>query len=776
MKNRIRIILITISLAGLCILCLIWGNWSNENRNSTIVINEVCSKSFSSAPVKWKENSDWIELYNASDNEISLEGWSITDNKNSTEVFTFPAMVLQPGEFRVIYATGENYVDENIYLNFKISDGENLYLYNNSSELVDSVGIPKLSEDISYARISDAGGKWAKAYPTPAGTNTDMQLVQTKELPIPEFSLEGGFYYGSQMIELSADEGLDIYYTLDGSEPDQESIYYTEPILLENPTGVENVLSARIDISNKDKYRYAPEVLMDKINVVRAITVDAEGNKSDVITHSYVIDIQDESEYQNLMTVSLCTNPDNLFDYETGKYVLGSQYEEYIEAYIAEHGEEPKKEEIRPNYWLQGRTTEMPASVEIFDENRDLILKQDVGIRIRGNATRELPQKSFGIFAREKYSGTDSFATDIFGDEFKYHRLILMSDRDSTKVRHEVHAELLKDRDVNTQRFVRCNVFLDGEYWGVYSLAEVYSEEYIENHYGIPKDEVIFNDGLLPEELSILCENYESLSAEELYDELIQKIDVDSFIDYYASMLYIDSYDWLPHNGQMWRSATVSEDNPYQDGKWRWMVYDTETAEKVYDRNTFEEGIVTTWKTDKLVQILMTNEEFRQKFVTVFMDLANVTFEESHVINVIDTVFSGYSQAVEAQGVRWGGDWAEDVYVDIEKLYEFFGERFEYASAYLKEEFALQGELISVQLENTNETLGAVKINTVIPMLENRTWSGMYFTDYPITLSVIENEEGSFRGWYDENGKLISDEKQLVLTLSEDVYYRAVFE
>ena len=122
MKNRIRIILITISLAGVCILCLKWGNWSNANRNSTIVINEVCSKSFSSAPVKWKENSDWIELYNASDNEISLEGWSITDNKNSTEVFTFPAMVLQPGEFRVIYATGENYVDENIYLNFKISD------------------------------------------------------------------------------------------------------------------------------------------------------------------------------------------------------------------------------------------------------------------------------------------------------------------------------------------------------------------------------------------------------------------------------------------------------------------------------------------------------------------------------------------------------------------------------------------------------------------------------------------------------------------------------
>lgn len=776
MKKIIKRGIITISLAGLCALCLKLGNWSVQNRNLSIVINEVCSNSFSSAPIKWKENSDWIELYNASEKEISLDGWTISDDEKDKTGFRFQDVVIQPGECKLLYATGEGYVDENIYLNFKLSAGENLFLYNDEAELVDSVAIPEMTEDTSYARITDGGIDWTVAFPTPALTNDNMQFVQTTKIPAPEFSIAGGFYRGSQQLQLSADEGLEIYYTLDGSAPNSESILYTEPILIENPSKEENVLSARTDISTEEWYRYAPEAPVDKIRVVRAVAMDEKGNKSDVVTHSYVIDLQDLGTYQNLTTVSICTNPDYLFNPESGTYVLGREYEEYIAAYIAEHGTEPEKEEVRPNYWQQGRTTEMPASIEIFDANRNPVLKQDVGIRIHGNATRKLSQKSFGIFAREKYSGTDYFETDVFGDDDLYHRLILLTDRDVPKVRHEAHALLLKDRAVDTQRFIRCNVFLDGEYWGVYSISEVFSEEYIENHYGIPKEEVLFSDSLLPEELEILCENYEGLSADELYEVLEEKIDIDSFIDYYASMIYIDNYDWLPHNGYMWRSTTISEDNPYQDGKWRWMVYDTEEAEQDYKRNTFKEGIVTSWEEDPLVQILMSNESFRQKFVTVYMDLANTTFEKSHVTAVMEEVFSGYSQAVEAQGIRWGDDWADEVYSDLDKIHDFFANRFQWATTYLKEEFDLKGEPVSVQIENTDAAKGSIQVNSVIPEPEGNTWSGMYFTDYPITLTAVENVENSFCGWYDENGQLISNEKQLVLTLSQDVYCRAVFE
>lgn len=762
-------------LLSMAVLFVVWwklSNWSKDNRELSIVINEVCANSFATAPLRWRENIDWIELYNASEETVNLKGWTMSDDESNVEKFVLPEIELEPGAYRIIYATGEGYVDSNVFLNFRLSDGENLYLYNDKKQVVDCVTIPSIKQDTSYARITDAGIDWANAVPTPELTNNNMQLVQMVSVAEPEFSLSGGYYNGTQVLELSADYGLDIYYTLDGSEPDQNSILYTEPILIENRTYEENVLSARTDISIEECYRYAPTEPVDKITVVRAAAFDKDGNKSEIATNSYVVDIQNNETYQNLMTVSLTTNPSYLFDPEDGGYVLGREYEEFA----AENGYIMDKGTPRPNYWGGGRFTEMPGNVEIFDATGNTVLNQNIGLRVRGNATRNLSQKSFSVFAREKYSGTGLFDADVFGNGHEYHRLILMSDRDVPKVRHELHTELLKDRKVETQQFIRCNVFLDGEYWGVYSIAEVYSEEYIYNHYGIPEEEVIFNDSLWPAELTELCANPDNLSDEELYAALTDKIDLDSFIDYYASMLYIDNYDWLSYNGYVWKSATISADNPYQDGKWRWMVYDTEWSEEKYDRNTFREAMADSWSTDPIVKVLMTSDEFRQKFATVFMDLANTTFEKEHVLYKIDEVFSRYSHAMDAQGIRWGDDWADEVYSDLDKIREFFINRFDYAAGYLKEELGLKGNLVSIEIENTDASKGSVQVNTVTPELANGRWSGYYYSDYPVVLSVAENEKGTFAGWHDKNNNLISEEPTITVTLTKENYYRCVFK
>lgn len=761
-------------VSTLTILFAIWWKISDcmcENRDVSVVINEVCANSFVTAPLRWRENIDWIELYNASEETISLTGWSMTDDESNIEKFILPDIEIAPGAYRIIYATGEGYADSNVFLNFKLSVGENLYLFDNQKKMVDSVTLPALKQDTSYARITDAGIDWANAVPTPEATNDNMQLVQTVYVEEPEFSLDGGYYNGTQLLELSADYGLDVYYTVDGSEPDQNSILYTEPILIENRSYEKNVLSARTDISIEECYRYAPAEPVDKITVIRAAAFDKDGNKSEIVTNSYVIDIQNGETYRNLMTVSLVTNPSYLFDPEDGRYVLGREYEEFA----AENGYIMDKGTPRPNYWGGGRFTEMPGNVEIFDAAGNTVLNQNIGMRIRGNATRNLSQKSFSVFAREKYSGTELFDADVFGNGHEYHRLILMSDRDVPKVRHELHAELLEDRNVETQQFIRCNVFLDGEYWGVYSIAEVFSEEYIYNHYGIPKEEVIFNDNLWPEELLELCANPDNLSDSELYDELTARIDLDSFIDYYASMLYIDNYDWLSYNGYVWKSSTVSYDNPYQDGKWRWMVYDTEWSEEKYDRNTFREAMIDSWSTDPIVKVLMTSDEFRQKFATVFMDLANTTFEKEYVLYKIDEVFGRYAHAMDAQGFRWGDDWADEVYLDLDKIKEFFINRFDYAAGYLKEELSLNGELALVEIENTDASKGSIQVNTVVPELEDGKWSGYYYTDYPLQLSVEETEKGAFAGWYDKNDNLIGENKIITVELADQNYYKCVF-
>lgn len=57
----------------------------------------------------------------------------------------------------------------------------------------------------------------------------------------PVFSLDGGSYVGNQTLELSAQEGCKVYYTLDGTEPTPESTEYTSPITITETTTVKAI-------------------------------------------------------------------------------------------------------------------------------------------------------------------------------------------------------------------------------------------------------------------------------------------------------------------------------------------------------------------------------------------------------------------------------------------------------------------------------------------------------------------------------------------------------
>ena len=54
--------------------------------------------------------------------------------------------------------------------------------------------------------------------------------VEAGEIPAPVFSVESGTKYNPFSVEITAEEGADIFYTLDGTEPTEESAHYTEAI------------------------------------------------------------------------------------------------------------------------------------------------------------------------------------------------------------------------------------------------------------------------------------------------------------------------------------------------------------------------------------------------------------------------------------------------------------------------------------------------------------------------------------------------------------------
>lgn len=73
-----------------------------------VVISEFMSSNSVTIIDEDGEFSDWIEIRNISDNPVDIEGWGLTDNENNPFKWTFPACILQPGEFMLVWASGKD--------------------------------------------------------------------------------------------------------------------------------------------------------------------------------------------------------------------------------------------------------------------------------------------------------------------------------------------------------------------------------------------------------------------------------------------------------------------------------------------------------------------------------------------------------------------------------------------------------------------------------------------------------------------------------------------
>lgn len=196
--------------------------------------------------------------------------------------------------------------------------------------MLDSVAVPALTYNTSYGRTGEKKTEWARMTPTAGYSNDGAQVLKAEELAKPVFSAESGFYSQAFEVSIEAPEGTVIYYTLDGSDPTMESSVYEQPLLIGDASRQENLYAARTDLSPTNGY--TPPFPVDKATVVRAVAYDP---KRDVIsrieTKSYFVAFDQKTKYADYPVISLVTDPDNLFDPDTGIYTNGAALEDYKE-------------------------------------------------------------------------------------------------------------------------------------------------------------------------------------------------------------------------------------------------------------------------------------------------------------------------------------------------------------------------------------------------------------------------------------------------------------
>ena len=153
-----------------------------------VTIKEVMTANKTACFDEEGNTGDWIELYNGSNRPVDITGWVLTDHASRSIRFSFPEYTMQPGEYVLVFADGlhENGVEETWHAPFKLSSaGDTLMLFDAGGSVVQSMNIPPLGEDESYAR--DSAGQW-KTTPeyTPLMENTTYnyaQLTSTQVVP-----------------------------------------------------------------------------------------------------------------------------------------------------------------------------------------------------------------------------------------------------------------------------------------------------------------------------------------------------------------------------------------------------------------------------------------------------------------------------------------------------------------------------------------------------------------------------------------------------------------
>ena len=536
------------------------------------------------------------------------------------------------------------------------------------------------------------------------------------------FSREPGFY--SEAFDLTINAPADeVYYTLDGSEPDRSSFKYDRPIRIYDCSGDPNMHSMRDDVSiffddhKRELYtkynvenavipKYTkPEHTVNKCMTIKAVYYDEKGDRSETLTGSYFVG-RDAQKDDDPMVISLIMEPDDLFDYEKGIYVLGrigDEYWQYVET-VTDEDElwDILSGRLDANYFRSGMEWERKGSLEIFEAGK-LKLFQQAGVRINGGYSREFTPKSLRLYAREEYDGNRVIHTEKNYSLCMDKLIAYNGGQDAyAKIKDPLMSDLCRDMDFVTTSYRPCVLYLNGEYWGYLFLTERFDKRYMQIKYGVDDDNVIITKyGTLKEgteeDLAGYNEDMLFISTADMtdpanYKKACELIDVNSLIDYMAAEIYIARWqDWPSNNYALWKTREP-EGNRYGDCRWRFILFDVNFGGLTYkDGDATRDTIAMTRAESPILDNMLNNGEFREAFINRLMSMRDDEFAPRKVSAVIDGYVSMMEDHMPEHYERFFNSDDEAYYTGIEDLRKFFEKRYEYVPEMVNENFGAGG-------------------------------------------------------------------------------------
>jgi hypothetical protein len=623
-------------------------------------INEIfatnCSKDLDRSTYNY---INWIEIVNQGTSKVSLGNYYLSDDSLNLKKWKFSTSASISGKgYYAVFADGDNSAS---HTNFKLnSDGGFLYLSYSNGTITDKVRYFRQYYDISYGRYQGSNDWRYFINPTKNKVNSDTGYTGPSANTV--IIKKGGYYSGTQLIEIKSSNlsGV-IYFSLNGSDPSDTSSKYTGPVEIK------------------------------KTSVLRARVIETGKLPGAIETNTYFIN----ERKSQLPVLSLATNPGNLNDAMIGIYIVGNNG---IEKYCSNG----------PVNWNQD--WERSVNIELFNTNQNRVLNQPCGTKIMGACSRNNGLKSMIFTAKSKYGkGT-------FNNKFFQHKPFQIFN--SFCIRNsgnDFNYTMLRDAMMQTLTIGRMNLeyqadqpialYIEGRYFGLIDIRERSDEDLLTSNFGLDEN----NIDLLESQNSVIVgssEDYNALinfvrnnnMADPTYYKYVEnKMDIDNFINYNITEIFVNNGDWPGNNIKYWRRK-----NP--GTKWRWILYDTDFGfglyEKDYSFNMLQQALEPSgpswpnpeWSTI-LLRSLLQNNEFKRKFLTRFYAHMSTTFDPTRVIGIIDSMKDVIADEITYAFPRWSSS-AENWFNNVEIMKNFARQRPEYMRKHLREYFGLMPDII----------------------------------------------------------------------------------
>ncbi len=560
--------------------------------NAAVHINEIMVRN-SSAVINDELNFEgWAEIYNSGDEEVDLSNCFFSDTDDDHFKWrNQDKTVLAPKQYTVFFF---DELDEYNHASFKLDcDGGVLILSDENGNELDRLNYPKSFRNTSFGRVVDGGdqlGHFLSCSMEQSNSGT-VSNIQTKA---PFFSQTGGFYNSGISVAITAPSpAAAIYYTTDGSEPK---------------------ISAEM--------LYSGPVPINSTMVLRAIAVVDGEIASDVTTSSYFID---NTIPVSTKVVSLATDEEYLFGDELGALAVGvngSMVPSYCSA-----------KENRANYM---NDWDRPCNIEIFDEGKVQRISQEVKVGAFGACSRTKGVKSIKVKANKVY-GNNKFDYPIFNEKpnLKWKSFVLRnSGNDFGRMLFRdgyLQTLVASTMDIDHQAYEPAVVFVNGEYYGMMGIRERSGKDFVYSNYGLDDDEFCIEEK--PDKV-VECEAYQEVldvanNASATFEEIDKIIDVDEMLNYFTTEIYYCNEDWSAGNIKAWKRL--------KDGKWRWILYDTDFSTSIYGNYLTTDGFTYASKCS-FFPLLKNNPDVKKRLMDKFTVHAGTTFDEQHVSAVLDSL------------------------------------------------------------------------------------------------------------------------------------------